>query len=278
MVARHACDVCCRSGGRAERPCGHPGAGDARPGAGAPTLGGPIPDLSCRGSRQFLPRRPGRAIIGGRRQSGFSEPTPRKKKSRGTCMIAVDRPGIERLLTPEGRQRWDALQQVVAGYRPEPRITRDFWTTQDALGYEPYAQPIAAFIRHRDTRPPLTIGIAAAWGAGKTSVMRMVREELDPDGQRQEIRLTEATRGKLLGPRDPPGTTSTAPAVTHAKAPEVTNRRLLAEANSPIHLDDRTIKDMEVTAVPQGAHGTGPQGQEKPATPPAPARRRPAWF
>ena len=38
-------------------------------------------------------------------------------------MIAVDRPGIERLLTPEGRQRWDALQQVVSGFRPEPRIT-----------------------------------------------------------------------------------------------------------------------------------------------------------
>ena len=65
-------------------------------------------------------------------------------------------------------------------YQPEPRIARDYWTTEDKLGYAPYADAVAAFIRHRATLPPLTIGIKAPWGAGKTSLMRMVQNRLDP--------------------------------------------------------------------------------------------------
>lgn len=64
--------------------------------------------------------------------------------------------------------------------RPEARATRDFWTTKDSLGYQPFAEAIASFIRHRETRPPFTIGIKAPWGAGKTSLMRMVQNLLDP--------------------------------------------------------------------------------------------------
>jgi KAP family P-loop domain/Putative peptidoglycan binding domain len=64
--------------------------------------------------------------------------------------------------------------------QPEPQIARDYWTIEDRLGYRPYADAIAAFIRHRDTKPPLTIGVKAPWGAGKTSLMRMVQQRLDP--------------------------------------------------------------------------------------------------
>ncbi len=66
-------------------------------------------------------------------------------------------------------------------YRPSATISRDYWTVDDRLGYDFYADAVAAFIQHRDTRPPLTIGIKAPWGAGKTSLMRMVRQRLDPD-------------------------------------------------------------------------------------------------
>ncbi|TYK46711.1 P-loop NTPase fold protein [Actinomadura decatromicini] len=73
------------------------------------------------------------------------------------------------------------------GYRPqpEPTITRDYWTLRDRLSYSHYADAIAEFIRHRQTRPPLTIGLKAPWGAGKTSLMRMIQNNLDPrDGER----------------------------------------------------------------------------------------------
>jgi KAP family P-loop domain/Putative peptidoglycan binding domain len=64
--------------------------------------------------------------------------------------------------------------------QPIPTLARDYWTTEDFLGYGAYARAIAVFIKHPNTRPPLTIGIKGPWGAGKTSVMRMVQEQLDP--------------------------------------------------------------------------------------------------
>lgn len=69
---------------------------------------------------------------------------------------------------------------ISTAYRPEAPLTRDYWTHEDALGHGPYADAIAAFIQHPDTRPPLTIAIKAPWGAGKTSLMRMVQQRLDP--------------------------------------------------------------------------------------------------
>ena len=58
-------------------------------------------------------------------------------------------------------------------------IGSDIWTTRDGIGYAPYADAIARGIQHADTRPPLTIGIKAPWGAGKTSLMRMIRARLE---------------------------------------------------------------------------------------------------
>ncbi|MFL6071858.1 MAG: P-loop NTPase fold protein [Mycobacteriales bacterium] len=89
-------------------------------------------------------------------------------------------------------------------HQPEPRIARDYWTVDDQLDYAPYADAIAAFIRHRDTAPPLTIGIKAQWGEGKTSLMRMVQQRLDPpdpEGRPARIHLTERSRTRLRGRR-----------------------------------------------------------------------------
>lgn len=62
---------------------------------------------------------------------------------------------------------------------PTPKVVSDRWVTEDALGYEAYARALASLITHPDTRPPLTIGIEAPWGAGKTSVMKMIQHVLD---------------------------------------------------------------------------------------------------
>jgi phosphoesterase family protein/KAP-like P-loop domain-containing protein len=89
------------------------------------------------------------------------------------------------------------------GYQPESRIATDIWATQDRLGREIYVNGIAQFIQHADTRPPLTIGISAPWGAGKTSLMRMIREKIDPqdaDGNRTKIRVREGVRRQLFRP------------------------------------------------------------------------------
>ncbi|MFL5801618.1 MAG: P-loop NTPase fold protein [Roseiflexaceae bacterium] len=49
----------------------------------------------------------------------------------------------------------------------------------DQLGYIVYIEALQAFICSQDTTTPLTIGIDGAWGSGKTSLMRMVQNELD---------------------------------------------------------------------------------------------------
>ncbi|GAA2890612.1 hypothetical protein GCM10010517_54900 [Streptosporangium fragile] len=64
--------------------------------------------------------------------------------------------------------------------RPRARLAADRWTIEDQLGHRVYAEAIAAFVRHPETRPPLTIGVKGPWGAGKTSLMRMIQDLLDP--------------------------------------------------------------------------------------------------
>ncbi|MEW8049955.1 MAG: P-loop NTPase fold protein [Candidatus Thiodiazotropha sp.] len=66
------------------------------------------------------------------------------------------------------------------GQGPATRLSSDSWTTDDRLGYRGYARAIRHFLLHPQSKPPLSISIQAPWGAGKTSLMRMVQEELDP--------------------------------------------------------------------------------------------------
>lgn len=64
---------------------------------------------------------------------------------------------------------------------PSTHVNRDKWTTDDALGYHPYAYAIYRFLTDKETAPPLAISIQAPWGGGKTSLMRMIQAQLDPD-------------------------------------------------------------------------------------------------
>ncbi|WP_083975458.1 KAP family P-loop NTPase fold protein [Herbidospora daliensis] len=95
----------------------------------------------------------------------------------------------ERATLPGALRRWRARRRAT---RPRARLTPDRWTVDDHLGHRVYAEAIAAFIRHAETRPPLTIGVKGPWGTGKTSLMRMIQEELDPGapaGNARELRL-----------------------------------------------------------------------------------------
>jgi len=64
---------------------------------------------------------------------------------------------------------------------PSTHVARDKWTIDDALGYYPYAYAIYRFLTDRETAPPLAISIQAPWGGGKTSLMRMIQAQLDPE-------------------------------------------------------------------------------------------------
>jgi len=50
----------------------------------------------------------------------------------------------------------------------------------DHFGHEPLVRALAEFISTPGTKPPLVIGIDAPWGAGKSSVMKMLQNRLKP--------------------------------------------------------------------------------------------------
>jgi KAP family P-loop domain/NB-ARC domain len=127
--------------------------------------------------------------------------------------------------------RWLAIR---GHFEPDSRIARDFWTADDTLGYAQYADAIASFIRHQETRPPLTIGVKAPWGAGKTSLMRMVQERLDPPSDRAtwtptRLRLSGRSRRSLAD--DGPLSVS-APQRRRGRSPAATSEQ--GQARKPV--------------------------------------------
>jgi hypothetical protein len=74
------------------------------------------------------------------------------------------------------------------------RAMRDTWTRTDLLGYARYAQAIADPILQGVTQPPITIGIQAPWGQGKTSLMRMIQERLDSGALKQEEQTSDKSK------------------------------------------------------------------------------------
>jgi formylglycine-generating enzyme required for sulfatase activity len=66
-------------------------------------------------------------------------------------------------------------------------ILDDQPTEHDALDFAPYRDALVGIMRDPDSRTPMVIGVYGTWGSGKTSLMRMVRTELDkpaPEGER----------------------------------------------------------------------------------------------
>jgi hypothetical protein len=63
-------------------------------------------------------------------------------------------------------------------YQIATRALADKPSDVDLLGFSDYADALADFIRNENTSKPLTIGIDAPWGMGKTTLMRMMQERL----------------------------------------------------------------------------------------------------
>jgi KAP family P-loop domain/TIR domain len=115
------------------------------------------------------------------------------------------RASIARTWPDESQDAWDEIliEELQTGpfanAPPSARVHADRWTTDDRLDYALYAKAIAEFIRHPDAKPPMVISVQAPWGQGKTSLMRMVQRELDP-----EHPDLEASPNAAAGPVEPP--------------------------------------------------------------------------
>lgn len=99
---------------------------------------------------------------------------------------SVLRPGLRQDEATEGPPYAPAEERF-----ERSALGSDLWTRRDTVGAGAYADAIARGIQHVETKPPLTIGIKGAWGVGKTSLMRMIRDRLEwpgLDGSSDELR------------------------------------------------------------------------------------------
>jgi acid phosphatase family membrane protein YuiD len=104
------------------------------------------------------------------------------KMAQALTKLGVRKENIARLEGAPGAQP----RAGVAAANPTPKMDSDLWSEVDRLGYEAYARTIASLITHKETKAPLTIGIKAPWGAGKTSLMKRVQHLLDGDAKLSE--------------------------------------------------------------------------------------------
>jgi photosystem II stability/assembly factor-like uncharacterized protein len=77
--------------------------------------------------------------------------------------------------------------QITSSARREPPSIAELgisdrpigWADRDCLMFKPIARSLSRLLRNADTEPPLTIGITGRWGSGKSSLMNLLKEELE---------------------------------------------------------------------------------------------------
>jgi hypothetical protein len=89
--------------------------------------------------------------------------------------------GLVRRQAPS-RPSSKSAEQFVAAYPPSLRMLADtalYDDVADQLGFGPFADALAGVIDSPSTSTPLVISLHAEWGAGKTSLARLVKRRLE---------------------------------------------------------------------------------------------------
>lgn len=105
----------------------------------------------------------------------------------------------------EGPSRKQAAPPVSPSPSPQSNHIRqhlqhDRASHLDQMGFKPYAIAVAAFLTSSDAHGPISISIQAPWGAGKSSLMRQIQHQLDPDANQHppESKITTGQVVKFL--------------------------------------------------------------------------------
>ncbi|HEU0012503.1 MAG TPA: P-loop NTPase fold protein [Longimicrobium sp.] len=163
---------------------------------------GQSPDEWRHAAASLLPRLPrGMVLVIAGPPQGFNLPEDPQH------YVEVPRlPGATGYDTPAGT--------TATRYQPA-ELLPDVPTTDDQLGRAAYADSLAEFLLHRNTAPPITIGLYGRWGSGKSSFFELLRVRLLEMGEgmwrraRAEhpfwSRVTAVRSGRRTPPAPPPG-------------------------------------------------------------------------
>ncbi len=130
-------------------------------------------------------------------------------------------PGPQGPPGPDVRQQASSVESTPPATAPEVEVRQERaielarWALSDRadphhdlLGFDAYADALAEFISSGLTSRPLTIGIDAPWGTGKTTLMRMLRLRLDPEAESRPEGRSGAASEEDAGASDPGAATS----------------------------------------------------------------------
>ena len=136
-----------------------------------------------------------RAAAGARGRAGRCS-TRRRLRSRRRQWPpsrSLPRPQVRSAPRPRARSRDAEPHRKLLAPRRRSAATFRPSTSARVRAVRRRGRPGSSSTRRR--RAPLTIGIKAPWGAGKTSLMRMIRKQLqDPDAPRGPRRLADGPR------------------------------------------------------------------------------------
>ena len=67
----------------------------------------------------------------------------------------------------------------MAATEPKHPILSDRPASKDGLDFQPYVDSLAELIMDPATSTPLTLGVFGRWGSGKTSLMQLMRQQVE---------------------------------------------------------------------------------------------------
>lgn len=90
--------------------------------------------------------------------------------------VTIQQP-LESVSTPSSKEGLaeEARERRAINDKPTDDIKKD------TLGFDVYVLALHEFIASQDTTTPLTISINGAWGSGKSSLMRMLQRQFEPE-------------------------------------------------------------------------------------------------
>lgn len=94
-----------------------------------------------------------------------------------TSPAAPNDPPVDPSAPTQRGKRYEAREPLIGEQGVSDRPID--WEDPDHLGLKPIARSLSRLLRNADTQPPLTLAVTGRWGSGKSSLMNLLRSDLE---------------------------------------------------------------------------------------------------